>query len=40
MALNTFGGYGTDPFSMMDPLFFDSAWFAQLVSRGVMNVAC
>ena len=25
MALSTFGGYGTDPFAMMDPMFFDSA---------------
>jgi hypothetical protein len=25
MALSTFGGFGNDPFAMMDPLFFDSA---------------
>ena len=25
MALTNFGGYGADPFAMMDPLFFDSA---------------
>ena len=29
MALSTFGGYGSDPFALMDPLFFDSTALAR-----------